>query len=73
MRNSIGSRSALINMEAKGEGASMLNRRCVVVRWRDLTSQSFQSLIQRGAGAILILLSHSSQASEEELEVRSSC
>jgi len=43
-------------MEAKGEAASMLSRRCVVVRWRDLTIEKFQNLIERGAGSILILL-----------------
>lgn len=51
-----GSRSALINMEAKGEAANMISRRCVVVRWRDLTIEKFQNLIERGAGSILILL-----------------
>lgn len=43
-------------MEAKGEAASMLNRRCVVVRWQDLTLDKFLDLIDRGAGAILVLL-----------------
>ncbi len=43
-------------MEAKGGGAGMLNRKCVVVRWADLTSDKFLDLIHRGAGAILILL-----------------
>ena len=51
-----GSRSALVNMEARGEGASMLNRKCVVVRWRDLSSDKFLDLIERGAGAILVIL-----------------
>lgn len=43
-------------MEAKGEGAGMLNRKCVVVRWKELTSASFLDLIHRGAGSILVLL-----------------
>lgn len=58
-------------MEAKGEAANMLNRKCVVVRWNDLTSVKFQSLIDRGAGSILILLppQNSSMGSVEEWEV----
>ena len=52
----LGSRSALVNMEARGEGAGMLNRKCVVVQWRNLTSEKFLDLIHRGAGAILVLL-----------------
>lgn len=43
-------------MEARGEGASMLNRKCVVVLWSDLSSEKFLDLIQRGAGAILVIL-----------------
>lgn len=58
-------------MEAKGEGASMLNRKCVVVRWADLTSDKFLELINRGAGAILVLLPHSNTTAidEETMEV----
>lgn len=55
-------------MEAKGEAASMLNRRCVVVRWRDLTIEKFQGLIERGAGSILILLPPKNSSAENHLE-----
>lgn len=62
-----GSRSALINMEAKGEAAGMLNRKCVVARWKDLTSKKFLDLIQRGAGAILVLLPPSNHTVDQEV------
>ena len=55
-----------MNMEAKGEGAGMLNRKCVVVRWADLTADKFLDLIHRGAGAILILLPHSNTTLDQE-------
>lgn len=51
-----GSRSSLVNMEARGEVASMLNRKCVVVRWAELSYESFMELVERGAGSIIILL-----------------
>ena len=61
-------------MEAKGEAATMLNRKCVVILWKDLTMNKFQNLIDRGAGSILILLppQNYSAKSTEELEVRES-
>ena len=46
----------MINMEAKGETASNLGRKCVVLRWSDLTLERFKGAIDRGAGAIVILL-----------------
>ena len=52
----LGSRSALINMEARGSAANILNRKCVVLKWAELSSDSFLDLIQRGAGSLLILL-----------------
>ncbi|XP_064391028.1 BOS complex subunit ncln-like isoform X2 [Halichondria panicea] len=54
--NQYGSRSSLVNMEARGEVASMLNRKCVVVRWAELSYESFMELVERGAGSIIILL-----------------
>ena len=43
-------------MEVRGEGLSMLNRKCVVVRWVGLTLDWFLNLVHKGAGAILILI-----------------
>lgn len=63
-----GSRSALVNMEAKSEDASMLNRKCVVVLWKELTSEGFQDMIHRGAGAILVLLPHLNHTLEKEVQ-----
>ena len=51
-----GSRSAVVNMEARSPGAAMLNRKCVLIKWSELTSQLLSELIERGAGALLIIL-----------------
>ncbi len=34
----------------------VLNRKCVVVRWRGLTLERVRDLLKRGAGSLLILL-----------------
>ena len=52
----IGSRSAVVNMEVRGKAASMLNRKCVVLWWAELTLSHFLDLIHRGAGALVLLL-----------------
>lgn len=52
----VGSRSAVVNMEARGAGTTMLSRKCVVVRWSVLTMDSFREMLERGAGSLLILL-----------------
>lgn len=52
----IGSRSALVNMEVRGEVAPILNRKCVIIRWSALSSEKFLDIIHRGAGAIVVLL-----------------
>jgi len=52
----IGSHSALVNMEVRGEVAPILNRKCVIVRWSALSSEKFLDIIHRGAGAIVVLL-----------------
>ena len=43
-------------MEVRGESSLTLNRKCVVVRWGDLTLERFLDLIQRGAGGLIILI-----------------
>ena len=52
----IGSRSAVVNMDARGAGSLMLNRKCVLMKWTDLSIEVFKDVLQRGAGALLILL-----------------
>ena len=52
----LGSRSALLNMDARGVGSLMLNRKCVLVKWTDLSIEVFTDVLERGAGAVLILL-----------------
>ena len=51
-----GSRSALVNMEARPLNSEVLTRRCVLARLQDLTVDRFRELIAQGAGAVLILL-----------------
>ena len=63
----LGSRSALVNMEARGEDASLLNRKCVFVKWGDLSLDKFLDLIQRGAGAMVILLPADMQSVKEDV------
>ena len=52
----IGSRSALLNMEARGSAAKILSRKCVIIRWMELSSDLFLELIQRGTGSLLVLI-----------------
>jgi hypothetical protein len=54
-------------MEAKGVDASMLNRRCVFIRWTELSLEKFLDLIERGAGAMVILLPPNMQEVEEDV------
>ena len=69
-----GSRGALVNMEARGEQASMLNRKCVIVRWAELSIEKLLEVVERGAGSILILLPPDMNSVNEELiEVCFSC
>ena len=44
----------------------MLNRKCVVVRWKDLSLEKFLDLVQRGAGAILVVLPLTNSTAEED-------
>lgn len=51
-----GCQSAYISMEVKGPDANVLNRRCVLLRWVDLTKEKFTELVERGTGSLLILM-----------------
>lgn len=51
-----GCQSAYISMELKGPDANVLNRRCVLLRWVDLTKEKFTELVERGTGSLLILM-----------------
>lgn len=66
-----GSRSSLVNMEARPLTSEMLTRRCVVTRLSDLTIERFKEAVQTlGAGALLILIpKNTSLASLEQKEV----
>ena len=54
-------------MEARGEWATLLNRKCVFIRWRDLDLGKFLELIERGAGALVILLSPDMEEIEDQI------
>ena len=43
-------------MEVKGPDANILSRRCVLLRWVDLTKEKFAELVERGTGSLLILM-----------------
>ena len=51
-----GCQSAYISMEVKGPDSNVLNRRCVFLRWVDLTKEKFAELVERGTGSLLILM-----------------
>ena len=51
-----GCQSAYISMEVKGPDANVLNRRCVLLRWVDLSKEKFTELIERGTGSLLVLM-----------------
>ncbi|XP_042230129.1 nicalin-like isoform X2 [Homarus americanus] len=51
-----GSRSSLVNVEARSVDASSVARRCVLARLADLTSTHYQRVVSQGAAALLILL-----------------
>ncbi|XP_078681342.1 BOS complex subunit NCLN-like [Branchiostoma floridae x Branchiostoma belcheri] len=66
---SYGCRNAIVNMEARSLGASMLTRRCVVTRLADLTVDKFKDLVDQSAGAVLVLLPNDlSTVPKESLE-----
>ena len=43
-------------MEARSSSSSMLNRKCVILQWSNLTLEVFNDLVSRGVGAMLLLL-----------------
>lgn len=43
-------------MEVKGPEANVLNRRCVLLRWVDLTRERLSQLVERGTGSLLLLM-----------------
>lgn len=51
-----GSRSSLVNVEARSLDATSVARRCVLARLADLTPTHYQRVVSQGAAALLILL-----------------
>lgn len=46
----------VVNMEAKGAIATSLGRKCVLMRWADVSMETVLDLVERGAGSLLLLL-----------------
>jgi hypothetical protein len=66
-----GSRSALVNMEARPVTAGTVTRRCIVVKIGELAYDRFKEILEQGAGAILVLLPRNiSQYSVEQVQVK---
>lgn len=51
-----GCRNALVNVEARPIESSMLTRRCVITRLRELTLDKYRDILSQGAGGLLVLL-----------------
>jgi len=51
-----GSRSSLVNVEARTLDANSLGRRCVLARLADLTPSHYHRVVSQGAVALLVLL-----------------
>lgn len=65
-----GSRSALVNMEARPLSSEVLTRRCVVTKLSELTASSFRDAVDGGAAGFLILLPRNFvNMTNEKLEV----
>ena len=60
----------MVNLEAKGAAAAVITRRCVVIKWAELTSEKLLDLVNKGAGAMLILLPRDlSTITDDEIQV----
>ena len=51
-----GSKSSVINMEARPLDAKMVTRRCIVTRLKEMTGAKYRELTEQKAGGLLILL-----------------
>lgn len=51
-----GSRSALLNTEARTVEAEVLSRRCVMMRLADFSYEKYQKALRESAGAVVIIL-----------------
>ncbi|XP_075062627.1 BOS complex subunit NCLN [Mixophyes fleayi] len=53
---SYGTRSAVLNTEARTAEADVLSRRCVLIRLADFSFQQYQKALRQTAGAVVIIL-----------------
>lgn len=54
-----GTRSAVLNTEARTVEADVLSRRCVMMRLLDFSYEQYQKALRQSAGAVVIILPRS--------------
>lgn len=54
-----GTRSAVLNTEARTVEADVLSRRCVMMRLVDFSYEQYQKALRQSAGAVVIILPRS--------------
>ncbi|PIK38191.1 hypothetical protein BSL78_24969 [Apostichopus japonicus] len=61
-----GSRSSLINMEARPLSASKVPRRCLIAKLSELSAERYQELVSESAGALVVLIPQNFSAMPQE-------
>ncbi|CAG0885200.1 unnamed protein product [Cyprideis torosa] len=51
-----GSRNSLLSLEARTVDSGTVTRRCILIRWQDLSQEVFEGLSRQNAGGLLVLL-----------------
>ncbi|XP_053321375.1 nicalin isoform X2 [Spea bombifrons] len=64
---SYGTRSAVLNTEARTAEADVLSRRCVLMRLADFSFEQYQKALRQSAGAVVIILPQDMAALPQEI------
>ncbi|XP_018417165.1 PREDICTED: nicalin [Nanorana parkeri] len=64
---SYGTRSSVLNTEARTVEADLLSRRCVLMRLADFSYQQYQKALRQSAGAVVIILPHEMAALPQDI------
>ena len=51
-----GSRNSLVSLEARTVDAATLTRKCILIRWNELSEALWATLHEQNAGSVLIML-----------------
>nr|XP_006008163.2 PREDICTED: nicalin isoform X2 [Latimeria chalumnae] len=62
-----GTRSAVLNTEARTVEADVLSRRCILMRLLDFSYEKYRNAIQQSAGAVLIMLPQNMSAMPQDI------